>query len=357
MPRLVLALLFVVAVATPAAAQTETIEYYGLDALGSVRLLVDANGQVLERMDYGPFGENLKAAIKMSFEQYAQLARDAETGQDYAQTRNYSPPLGRFNGTDPIFAGLIDPQLWNRYAYTSNNPLRFLDVDGLCQQSVSNRGATAQGSGQGMVMPRGMESCDGSTPPYDPSRALPGSNGLFTPFGEVALDWLTTTISTVIDNATELISGTVGAPGTSGTVTNGHQTTTAGVVIGMAISLGSASKKLPKVLNLFGRAKVGNELYHYTFQESLEFIKKQGLRSGSYATPMSGLSPVHAQLWLSLPRTGYRDAVIVIDVAAMRRDGLPIPDVTRVVPKHGMPGGGYEVRFPYTIGSKYIKWP
>ena len=121
--------------ATPVAAQTETIEYYGLDHLGSVRVIFDQNGQPIDRMDYGPFGENLKAAIKLAFEQYAQLARDAETGQDYAEARNYSPATGRFNRIDPVYAGLFEPQLWNRYQYGVNNPLGFVDPSGLMAET------------------------------------------------------------------------------------------------------------------------------------------------------------------------------------------------------------------------------
>jgi hypothetical protein len=95
--RIVLMLLILVA--TPAAtfAQSETIEYYGLDALGSVRAIFDQQGNVVARMDYGPFGENLRAAIKFPTEQFAQLSRDAENGQDYAEARNYSAGTGRFS--------------------------------------------------------------------------------------------------------------------------------------------------------------------------------------------------------------------------------------------------------------------
>ena len=104
----------------------------GLDALGSVRVIFDAQGNVVDRMDYGPFGENLRAAITFPVEQFAQLARDAETGQDYAQARQYAAGLGRFTRVDPVYAGLFDPQQWNRYAYAANNPLRYVDPHGLC---------------------------------------------------------------------------------------------------------------------------------------------------------------------------------------------------------------------------------
>jgi RHS repeat-associated protein len=131
-----LTLALVAVAAAPAVAQTEAVEYYGLDALGSVRAIFDQNGQPIERMDYGPFGENLKSAIKMSFEQYAQLARDADTGQDYAQARNYTAVTGRFNAPDPIYAGLLNPQQWNRYGYALNNPMAFVDPNGLMAQGI-----------------------------------------------------------------------------------------------------------------------------------------------------------------------------------------------------------------------------
>jgi RHS repeat-associated protein len=133
-----LALLLLVIMSAPAGAQTETVEYYGLDALGSVRVIFDAQGNVVDRMDYGPFGENLRAAIKFPVEQFAQLARDAESGQDYAQARNYSASTGRFNRVDPVYAGLFDPQAWNRYAYALNSPVVFLDASGLNAESFTS---------------------------------------------------------------------------------------------------------------------------------------------------------------------------------------------------------------------------
>jgi RHS repeat-associated protein len=118
-----------------ALAQSETIEYYGLDALGSVRAIFDQQGNVVGRMDYGPFGENLRAAIKFPTEQFAQLAPDAESGQDYAEARNYSPTSGRLSRVDPVYQGLFEPQRWNRYTYVRNNPLLFIDPTGLVEQA------------------------------------------------------------------------------------------------------------------------------------------------------------------------------------------------------------------------------
>ena len=62
-----------------------------------------------------------------------QKERDIETGLDYFISRYYSSTQGRFTSTDPVFfqaAMTIDPQRFNLYAYTRNNPLRFIDPEG-----------------------------------------------------------------------------------------------------------------------------------------------------------------------------------------------------------------------------------
>jgi RHS repeat-associated protein len=59
--------------------------------------------------------------------------RDAETGLDYFGARYYSGAQGRFTSPDPLFFQtemLSDPQRFNLYAYTRNNPLSFIDIDG-----------------------------------------------------------------------------------------------------------------------------------------------------------------------------------------------------------------------------------
>ncbi|MCW5970588.1 MAG: hypothetical protein KIT57_18970, partial [Blastocatellales bacterium] len=59
--------------------------------------------------------------------------RDNETGLDFAQARYYANVQGRFTSVDPDNAGAFesDPQSWNGYAYARNNPLLYVDPDGL----------------------------------------------------------------------------------------------------------------------------------------------------------------------------------------------------------------------------------
>jgi RHS repeat-associated protein len=58
--------------------------------------------------------------------------RDAETGLDYFLARYYSGAQGRFLSVDPENAGAKrnDPQSWNAYAYSRNNPLSYTDPSG-----------------------------------------------------------------------------------------------------------------------------------------------------------------------------------------------------------------------------------
>jgi RHS repeat-associated protein len=46
--------------------------------------------------------------------------------------RYYSSSLARFLAVDPSGESIVleDPQSWNRYAYTGNNPLKYIDPDG-----------------------------------------------------------------------------------------------------------------------------------------------------------------------------------------------------------------------------------
>lgn len=58
--------------------------------------------------------------------------RDTESGNDYFGARYYSSNMGRFMSPDKPFADqhASNPQSWNLYSYTRNNPLRFVDDDG-----------------------------------------------------------------------------------------------------------------------------------------------------------------------------------------------------------------------------------
>ena len=119
------------------------------DTLGSTRLTTDLNGNVVRRTDYWPFGQEINSlsqdapyrttamgynsALRNPPTLFTGKERDAETGLDYFGARYMSSAQGRFTSPDPLGASakVSDPQTWNRYSYTLNNPLRYVDPDGL----------------------------------------------------------------------------------------------------------------------------------------------------------------------------------------------------------------------------------
>ena len=116
-----------------ALAQTEEVRYFHSDAIGSMRLVTDENGQVIESYDYLPFGEPYPSSTSTETRRFGGKERDSETGFDYFGARYYSSGNGRFTTVDPLLdvaGAIVNPQRWNRYAYVSNNPLRSVDPDG-----------------------------------------------------------------------------------------------------------------------------------------------------------------------------------------------------------------------------------
>jgi hypothetical protein len=102
--------------------------------------------------------------------------------------------------------------------------------------------------------------------------------------------------------------------------------------------------------------KGANESFHYTFEKATKEITRRGLEAGSYATTTGRLTPLQAHIDLALPpNRGLPNAVMRIDLAGLRRDGYPIPEVTPVGRSFNMPGGGFEMRFPYRIPRNYIE--
>jgi RHS repeat-associated protein len=61
---------------------------------------------------------------------YTDQEWEAETGLYSYDARMYDPVLGRFLSADSIVPDWYDPQALDRYAYASNNPLKFRDPDG-----------------------------------------------------------------------------------------------------------------------------------------------------------------------------------------------------------------------------------
>ena len=119
--------------------------YLTWDHLGSTRLVTDGSGNVVERHDFLPFGEEIAVSgatdprygagysgSSWLTRKFTGAERDYESLLDFLQARYLASMQGRFLSPDPHNAGAhpTDPQTWNAYAYVGNNPLRYTDPSG-----------------------------------------------------------------------------------------------------------------------------------------------------------------------------------------------------------------------------------
>lgn len=100
------------------------------DHLGSTSLVTDASGSNSIETRYKAWGE-VRYASGNSPTNYAytgQYSYTSDFGLMFYNARWYDPSLGRFVQADSIIPG--GGQGWDRYAYTYNNPIRFIDPSG-----------------------------------------------------------------------------------------------------------------------------------------------------------------------------------------------------------------------------------
>ena len=101
-------------------------EYHHTNALGSNIVLTDDSKNVLARYEYDVFGAiRNETGTSDNTRKFTGKEYDSDVRLSYFVMRYYDPYIGRFIMRDPIGDGI------NWYAYTYNNPLRFIDPDGL----------------------------------------------------------------------------------------------------------------------------------------------------------------------------------------------------------------------------------
>jgi RHS repeat-associated protein len=126
----------------------EKVFFYYSDPAGTPLAMTDTNGTVVWRADYKPFGE--EETVTPSPENVMKFAgkeKDKETGLYYFGARYMKAEIGRFISPDPVgpvdagtsktnYQMLTNPQKLNRYAYSLNNPYRYLDPNGKWAEDV-----------------------------------------------------------------------------------------------------------------------------------------------------------------------------------------------------------------------------
>ena len=116
--------------------------YYLKDHLGSVDLVTDSSGIVVQKYLYSAFGKIEKildggntaitdAPVVNSSFTFTGRELDYESGLMHYRTRYYSPELGRFIQKDSYAGKTESPvSISNRYTYVENNPIKYKDPSG-----------------------------------------------------------------------------------------------------------------------------------------------------------------------------------------------------------------------------------
>lgn len=108
--------------------ESGVLEYYHSDHLGGTNAVTDVSANIVERMNYFPFGEMREGGgAKYS---YTGKERDTQTDWYYYEARFYSPELKHFTQADDITPDYDDPQDLNRFAYVRNGPINRIDPNG-----------------------------------------------------------------------------------------------------------------------------------------------------------------------------------------------------------------------------------
>jgi RHS repeat-associated protein len=119
------------------------------DALGTVSGVIDAAGVVSEKRYYDPYGKKVLAdgAAAPTNGPVSDLRRgftgheeDAESGLTNMRGRMYDPGQRRFVTPDPFVSDPFFGQGLNRYAYVTNNPLRWVDPSGFTATKMGEEG-------------------------------------------------------------------------------------------------------------------------------------------------------------------------------------------------------------------------
>jgi RHS repeat-associated protein len=114
--------------------------YYHSDHLGSTSLITDLDGNIVQHVEYVPFGEVFIEERNNNWNTpYLFNAKelDEETGLYYYGARYYDPRVSLWLGTDPMQEKY--PNV-STYAYCANNSLKFVDPTGMSYSEFDENG-------------------------------------------------------------------------------------------------------------------------------------------------------------------------------------------------------------------------
>jgi RHS repeat-associated protein len=107
-------------------APEKKVKYHVGDHLGSSNVVIDEDGNFINREEYYPYGETSFGGFARKRYRFTEKERDEESGLYYHGARYYMSWLGRWINCDP--SGITDGL--NLFVYVQNRPINMFDAEG-----------------------------------------------------------------------------------------------------------------------------------------------------------------------------------------------------------------------------------
>jgi RHS repeat-associated protein len=126
--------------------QGSAVTYLHGDHLSSTSVASNASGALVSRQSYYAFGavRTTEGTLPTDYT-FTGQKNDAASALMFYNARYYDANIGRFTQADTMVPNPLNPQTLNRYAYTLNNPLKYIDPSG--HDIILVGGANSDGKG------------------------------------------------------------------------------------------------------------------------------------------------------------------------------------------------------------------
>ncbi len=193
------------------------INFLYYDNLGSIDTITNSIGEVLERRAYKPFGEQLSLdKFGNEIESNFNITNRGFIGHELIQEVNlvhmngriYDPTIARFISADPTIPYVFDSQSFNRYSYTMNNPLKYIDLNGFHPDSINSPENTYGDKGHGKENIGSGNNGDGGDDNWQKASYYDSNNNII---GEISYNSTTADYSVKLNNGATFgdVGGTV----------------------------------------------------------------------------------------------------------------------------------------------------